>query len=71
MLLTASKPHVMDNDIIFVFVVGGITAHEVCLIKKCFEAHMKKVFIGSTSIATPSSILNHLFVKEPLKPYTL
>uniref|UniRef100_A0A069DZE7 Putative sec1 family domain protein n=1 Tax=Panstrongylus megistus TaxID=65343 RepID=A0A069DZE7_9HEMI len=70
-ILNVSKPHVMDNEYIMVYVVGGITAQEVKFIKDCFKAYGKDVIIGSTSLVSELQVLRNLFINDPLKPFVI
>ncbi|KAK9498781.1 hypothetical protein O3M35_003342 [Rhynocoris fuscipes] len=70
-ILNVSKSHVMDNDNILVYVIGGITAQEIKFIKNCFKAYRKNVIIGSTSIVSEVQVLNNLFINDPLKPFVI
>ncbi|XP_014239830.1 sec1 family domain-containing protein 2-like [Cimex lectularius] len=71
MILNVAKPHVMDNDIIMIYVIGGVTAQEVKYIKDCFKGCNKEVIIGSTTLSSPSQTLQNLFFKDPLKPFEI
>ncbi|XP_073993863.1 sec1 family domain-containing protein 2-like isoform X2 [Rhodnius prolixus] len=70
-ILNVSKPHVMDNEFIMVYIVGGITAKEVKFIKDCFKAYGKDVIIGSTALVSEIQILKNLFINDPLKPFVI
>uniref|UniRef100_A0A0A9VQV3 Sec1 family domain-containing protein 2 n=2 Tax=Lygus hesperus TaxID=30085 RepID=A0A0A9VQV3_LYGHE len=71
MILNSSKPHVMDNDVILVFVIGGITGHEIKQINNIFRIYGKRVIIGSTTLLSPAQVLDNLFLQDPLRPFSL
>lgn len=68
MILSSSRPHIMDNDNVLIFVIGGITGMEVKFIKDYFKPFDKTVIIGSTALTSPAHLIKNIFINDPLKP---
>lgn len=56
--------HPMDNKIVLLFVIGGITGQETRLIIDAFKTTGKHVIVGSTRFLSPSDVLKLLFANS-------
>eukprot|EP00004_Rigifila_ramosa_P028652 TRINITY_DN9788_c0_g1_i1.p1 TRINITY_DN9788_c0_g1~~TRINITY_DN9788_c0_g1_i1.p1 ORF type:complete len:439 (+),score=104.57 TRINITY_DN9788_c0_g1_i1:191-1318(+) len=63
--LTSSKPRPNASPVIFLLLLGGVCALEISEIQKVVQQQSRvQVIIIATSLATPSSIVRHLFGTE-------
>ncbi|KAJ9582040.1 hypothetical protein L9F63_003623 [Diploptera punctata] len=69
LLLNRQKhQHPLDNPLVIVFILGGITAQEVKVIQEMLVSSGQdtKVLIGGTRLLSPSDVVEAIFVKDPL-----
>lgn len=69
LLLNRQKhQHPLDNPLLIVFILGGITAQEVKLIEEMVisSGQETKVLVGGTRLLSPSDTVEAVFVKDPL-----
>eukprot|EP00112_Aurelia_sp_Birch-Aquarium-sp1_P013412 Seg2846.1 transcript_id=Seg2846.1/GoldUCD/mRNA.D3Y31 product="Sec1 family domain-containing protein 2" protein_id=Seg2846.1/GoldUCD/D3Y31 len=68
LFMNVSKPRPDDHNLLYLFVIGGITFNEVKQIRETVQ-HLKpsaQVVIGSTRIVTPTDILEQVLCSENL-----
>ncbi|XP_034036403.1 sec1 family domain-containing protein 2 [Thalassophryne amazonica] len=70
MFMKVSRPHPADNPLLFLFLVGGITPHELRLIKEFVSTHKPatQVLVMSTRLLRPTDIPELLFATQRLVP---
>lgn len=67
--MNLNKMHPRENPTIIIFVIGGVMASEVNLIRGKTSAKSKaKILIGSTKMAGPWDSLRSLFIEKRCKP---
>ncbi|PSN46371.1 Sec1 family domain-containing protein 2 [Blattella germanica] len=69
LLLNRQKQqHPLDNPVLIVFILGGITAQEVKLIQEMVvsSGQETKVLVGGTRLLSPNDAVESVFVKDPL-----
>ena len=61
MSASAHKPHPLNNDLLIVYVVGGITAHELKHVKEVFAKETtKRVLVGSSHLFNHNKLIKYL-----------
>jgi len=57
-----AKPNLASNDYstIVIFIIGGITSHEIQLVHEFGQQIKKQIIIGSSGIMKPEDILSML-----------
>lgn len=67
---TVAKPKPSDNNVLVVFVVGGVTATETKLIRDTVASHNNdtQVIVGSTQLCQPEDIVEALLCQDNLNP---
>lgn len=71
MFMKVSRPHPSDHPLLLLFLVGGVTASELRLIREVVSAHKAgtQVLVLSTRLLTPSDVPELLFTTQRLVPY--
>ena len=58
---SASKPHPLNNDLLIIYVVGGITTYELKLVKEVFAKEVgKRVLVGSSHLFSHNKLIKYL-----------
>jgi hypothetical protein len=67
------QQHPLDNPQLIVFILGGITAHEVKLIQDMVisSGQQTQVLVGGTRLLSPNDIVDAIFIKDPLMQQAL
>ncbi|CAG10979.1 unnamed protein product, partial [Tetraodon nigroviridis] len=70
MFMKVTRPHPGDNPLLIVFLVGGVTASELRLIKEAVSTHKpgSQVLVLSTRLLRPADIAELLFATPRLTP---
>ncbi|XP_061593063.1 sec1 family domain-containing protein 2 [Cololabis saira] len=70
MFMKVSRPHPSDNNLLFLFMVGGVTPSELRLIRETVTAHKPgaQVLVLSTRLLRPTDIPELLFSTSRLAP---
>ncbi|KAF6717239.1 Sec1 family domain-containing protein 2 [Oryzias melastigma] len=70
MFMKVSRPHPSDNNLLFLFVLGGVTPSELRLIKETVHTHKPgtQVLLLSTRLLRPTDIPELLFATPRLVP---
>ncbi|XP_003973979.2 sec1 family domain-containing protein 2 isoform X2 [Takifugu rubripes] len=70
MFMKVTRPHPSDNPLLLVFLVGGVTASELRLIKEAVSTHKpgSQVLVLSTRLLRPTDIAELLFATPRLSP---
>lgn len=67
------QQHPLDNPQLILFILGGITAHEVKLIQDMVisSGQQTQVLVGGTRLLSPNDIVEAIFIKDPLMQQAL
>lgn len=70
MFMKVSRPHPSDHPLLILFMVGGVTASEVRMVKDLISAQKPnfQVIVMSTKLLKPVDIPEMLFAAERLHP---
>ncbi|KAM6921911.1 sec1 family domain-containing protein 2 [Xenentodon cancila] len=70
MFMKVSRPHPSDNNLLFLFVVGGVTPSELRLVRETVTTHKPgtQVLVLSTRLLRPTDIPELLFSTSRLAP---
>ncbi|KAK3542527.1 hypothetical protein QTP86_028239 [Hemibagrus guttatus] len=70
MFMKVNRPHPSDHPLLFLFMVGGVTASELRLIREVVSTHKTgtQVLVISTRLLRPADIPHLLFSTDRLSP---